>query len=434
MGWPFSPKNVRVWHFIVLPTLGMAGAIIAAHFADYLIQPIPDTLGHDLFQVARTILISFVMAAQITWLAIAYRRQFEERLKARNEELESTREFLTRIIEGSAEAIVTLDPDQRIASWNLAAERIYGWKADELIGHSLQRLLPVGQAAQEEIHRIDDQVRQGRTLRDYQTTHVRKDGTRITVRMTWSPFHSAGGNYEGSTTIVRDVSSLLEMERRLREQDRLAAVGRLAAQVAHEIKNPLAGIRGACEVMMARLTEQRGQEIAEEVVRQIDRLNRTVEDLLLFARPVMTRPRPTDMHELIDQVLAVMLEEPNARTLKVVRDYAPQMPLLNVDPEQMQQVMFNVLLNASQAMGYEGAMTVGTRLDDTGATVTVSDSGPGIAEDTIDNIFEPFYTTRAQGTGLGLAIVKKIVQSHRGTIEALASSQGGAEFQIHLPL
>jgi two-component system sensor histidine kinase HydH len=252
--------------------------------------------------------------------------------------------------------------------------------------------------------------------------------------MTWSPFHGAGGDYEGSTTIVRDVSSLLEMERRLREQDRLAAVGRLAAQVAHEIKNPLAGIRGACEVMMVRLTEQRGQEIAEEVVRQIDRLNRTVEDLLLFARPVMTRPRPTDMHELIDQVLAVMLEEPNARTLKVVRDYAPQMPLLNVDPEQMQQVMFNVLLNASQAMGYEGAMTVGTRLDDTRATVTVSDSGPGIAEDTIDNIFEPFYTTRAQGTGLGLAIVKKIVQSHRGTVEALASSQGGAEFQIHLPL
>jgi two-component system sensor histidine kinase HydH len=110
------------------------------------------------------------------------------------------------------------------------------------------------------------------------------------------------------------------------------------------------------------------------------------------------------------------------------------MPLLNVDSEQMQQVMFNVFLNAAQAMGYKGTMTVGTRLDDTRATVLVSDSGPGIAEDAIDNIFEPFYTTRAQGTGLGLAIVKKIVQSHRGTIEATASSEGGAEFQIHLPL
>jgi nitrogen-specific signal transduction histidine kinase len=204
--------------------------------------------------------------------------------------------------------------------------------------------------------------------------------------------------------------------------------------VAHEIKNPLAGIRGACEVMMVHLTEQKGQEIAEEVVRQIDRLNRTVEDLLQFARPMTAHPRPTDVHELIERVLSVLLEQPNARTLNVERDYAVKMPPLNVDPEQMQQVMFNVLLNASQAMGYEGTMTVGTRLDETRATILVSDSGPGIADDTLENIFEPFFTTRAQGTGLGLAIVKKIVQSHRGTIEAARSSQGGAEFQIHLPL
>lgn len=434
MGWPFYPKRVRIWHFLVLPTVGMAAAIIAARLAEYLLQPVPGTLAFDLFNAGRTVLISLVMAAQITWLAIAYRRQFEDRLRTRNQELEATREFLTRIIEGSAEAIVTVDAAQRIASWNLAAERIYGWKADEMIGHGLERLLPVGQAAREEIHRVDDQVRQGRTLRDYQTTHVRKDGTRITVRMTWSPFRGADGKYEGSTTIIRDVSSLLEMERRLREQDRLAAVGRLAAQVAHEIKNPLAGIRGACEIMMVSLTEQRGQEIAEEVVRQIDRLNRTVEDLLLFARPMTARPRPTDVHELIDRVLSVLLEQPNARTLIVKRDYATEMPLLNVDPEQMQQVMFNVLLNASQAMDYEGTLKVATRLNETTATVSVSDSGPGIAEETLENIFEPFFTTRAQGTGLGLAIVKKIVQSHRGTIEAARSSQGGAKFEIHLPL
>jgi two-component system sensor histidine kinase HydH len=412
----------------------MAGAILAARLAEFLIRPEPDTLGYDVFQVARTVLISVVMAAQVTWLAIAYRRQFEERLRTRNVELEATREFLTRIIEGSAEAIITVDSQHRIASWNRAAERIYGWKADEMIGAGLDRLIPAGQASHEEIHRLDDQVRQGRTLRDYQTTHVRKDGTRMTVRMTWSPFRGADGRYEGSTTIVRDVSSLLEMERRLREQDRLAAVGRLSAQVAHEIKNPLAGIRGACEVMMARLAEQPGQEIAEEIVRQIDRLNRTVEDLLQFARPMTAQPMPTDVHELIERVLAVLLEQPEARTLRVERDYASDMPSLNVDPEQMQQVLFNVLLNASQAMAFDGTIKVGTRLNDTTATVSISDSGPGISKDALQNIFEPFYTTRAKGTGLGLAIVKKIVQSHRGSIEAVASAEGGAEFRIHLPL
>ncbi|HXV76176.1 MAG TPA: ATP-binding protein, partial [Candidatus Polarisedimenticolaceae bacterium] len=353
--------------------------------------------------------------------------------RARNDALEKTREFLSRIIEGSAEAIVTLDRHSRIASWNRAAEQIYGWTAEEMIGAGLERLLPAGEATAAEQARIEAEVRGGRTVRDSDSVHVRRDGSPVTVRMTVSPLYAENGEHEGSTAIIRDVTSLVDLERRVREQDRLAAVGRLAAQVAHEIKNPLAGIRGACEVMMTRLEQDSGKEIAAEVVRQIDRLNRTVEDLLLFSRRSSLRPVPSDLHAVIDSVIGVVQGAADARRLEVVRDFSPRIGNVTVDPEQIQQVLFNIIINAAQVMDYAGQMTIRTRLVDHSVVVCVRDSGPGIPPECLTQVFEPFYTTRAQGNGLGLAIVKKIVHSHDGTVEARNHPELGAEFEIRLP-
>jgi len=423
-----------VWHFIVLPTVTMAALVVATRYLDRLILPDLDPASHDLYQVARTVLISLVMASLIAWLAISYRGQYEDRLRARNEALESTRAFLARIIEGSAEAIVTLDPELRVTSWNAAAERIYGRSAANMIGRGVDLLLPSPEAAHHERRQVHDVVRRGESVRGYQSEHVGEDGEPVTVRMSVSPLHDADGRYEGSTAIIRDVSSLIEMEQRLREQDRLAVVGRLAAQVAHEIKNPLAGIRGACEIMMGRLADTRMHEIAEEVVRQIDRLNRSVEDLLQFSRPTRTAQVPTDLHELIESVLGMVLRDARAGSLQVERAYAEAVPAIPLDAAQIQQVLYNVLLNACQAMNYSGRLSVATYLRDSSIVVRVRDSGPGIPEGVGESIFEPFYTTRTEGTGLGLAIVRKIVQAHRGTIEAGSAPGGGAEFLIALPL
>ena len=432
--WDLRPRPVRVRHFIVLPTVTMAAAVFVMRRLDRLLPADLDPALLDVYQVSRTIAISLVMASLIAWLAVSYRGQYEDRLRARNEMLESTRAFLARIIEGSAEAIVTLDRELRVTSWNAAAEKIYGHAAAGMIGQSVDRLSPSPEAACVEREQVHDAVRGGRTLRDHQAQHVRADGGRITVRMTVSPLLDASAGYEGSTAVIRDVSSLVEMEQRLREQDRLAAVGRLAAQVAHEIKNPLAGIRGACEIMMSRLAGTRMHEVAEEVVRQIDRLNRTVEELLQFSRPTRTALVPADLHELIDGVLGMLLREPRAGTVQVERRYAPRLPAVHIDAAQMQQVLYNVLLNACQAMDYRGRLTIATRLADSSVMVQVRDSGPGLPEGAGDSIFEPFYTTRTEGTGLGLAIVRKIIEAHEGSIEAISAPDGGAEFRISLPL
>jgi two-component system sensor histidine kinase HydH len=432
---PGRPRRVRLWHFIVLPTLAMGLAIIASRLLEAYVFVDFGPAAREVFGVARTVVISLLMASLIGWLAIRYRSQYEAELEEHNKALEATRDFLSRIIEGSGEAIVTLDADERITSWNRAAEVIYGWNSEEMLGRPFDRIIPADPGAQQDRARVRELIRSGQTIRDYQATRVRKDGTLITVRITRSPLYDRSARYVGSTGIVRDVTEVSRMEARLREQERLAAVGELAAQVAHEVRNPLAGIRGACELLMAGNQKlERNQEIAAEVIQQIDRLNRTVGDLLSFARPTEMRPRPTDLHDLIDRVAGVLAEDPMAQDVKLERRYASELPAMSLDPQQLEQVFFNVLLNASQAMNYVGTITIRTMLNGDAVQVTIRDSGPGIPEQVAADIFKPFFTTRAQGTGLGLAIVNKIVQAHQGTIDASRASAGGAEFRIRLPV
>jgi two-component system sensor histidine kinase HydH len=276
-------------------------------------------------------------------------------------------------------------------------------------------------------------IRSGQTVRDHETTRLRKDGSPVVVRITWSPLYDAAGEYAGCTAIVLDITAENEMRQRLLERERLAAVGELAAQVAHEIRNPLAGIRGACQVIFSSEDDAREiREVGQEVLRQIDRLNGTVEELLQFAKPGSIEPAPTDLNELIDSVWEMIREDPKSGSVKLERRYQLDLPKLEVDPEKFEQVLYNILLNASQVMDHEGTITVGTELVDGEVRVTVRDTGPGIPSEIIDDIFKPFYSTRVRGTGLGLAIVKKIVVAHDGRIEAGTAPGGGAEFRICL--
>jgi len=165
----------------------------------------------------------------------------------------------------------------------------------------------------------------------------------------------------------------------------------------------------------------------------VDRLSRTVHDLLLFARPKAMDLVPTDLHRLIERTLHVLLGDPGNATVDVVLDFGDDVPIIQADGRQMEQVFMNLLLNAIQVMSHKGMVTVATRTQGRQVVVTVSDTGPGIPPDRIGRIFEPFFTTRSQGTGLGLAIVKKIVEAHGGRIEAVSTPGSGARFTVTLP-
>lgn len=425
----------RVWQFIVVPAAGMALLIVLFRWLDHALGGSSGFAGSDLYQIIRAAVISLTMVSIIAWLVIRHRSEYEARLQKRSDDLEATRDFLSNVIESSGEALITLDAEDRVTSWNRAATGIFGWTTEEMLGRSLDRLLPDGSKYEKEKHRDAREIRAGRSLRHYETERVRKDGELVTVHITHSPLYGPDGTYVGSTVFSHDVTAIKELSARLQEQERLAALGELAAAVAHEVKNPLAGIRGACDILARGYDENdRRRELGEEVIRQVDRLHQSIRDLLVFAKPKAKKPAPTDIHLILDRVMTMMRKDPECGRAEVTLRYDRELPPLNVDPQQIEQVFFNIFINACQAMDHEGKVTVTTERDGGYARVRVRDSGPGIPQEAVDRVFEPFFTTRARGTGLGLAIVRNIVGEHDGTVAVDSPPEGGTEVSVTLPI
>jgi hypothetical protein len=246
---------------------------------------------------------------------------------------------------------------------------------------------------------------------------------------------------------ARDEIELYHRER-LDRAERLATLGQVAASLAHEIRNPLAGIAGAVGVMADELpdTDPR-KEIMEEILSQTRRLTKTVQDLLTFARPAAPALGPCDLHQVLDRVLLLLAEDPVAKRIRLVRNYGPGLPSLEADDKQLGQVFLNLLLNAAQAMHGDGQITITTRLDGArggdgepspagvGRTVEVNltDTGPGIPPEVLPELFKPFFTTKPRGTGLGLTISRRIVEDHGGWIRVENVPPRGASFRVGLP-
>ncbi|MCK6485980.1 MAG: hypothetical protein HUU22_14090 [Phycisphaerae bacterium] len=224
-----------------------------------------------------------------------------------------------------------------------------------------------------------------------------------------------------------------QYEQQLNESEHLATIGRLAASLAHEIKNPLAGISGAIQILGAELGEHHAhKEVVVEVMRQIDRLDSAVKDLLVFARPKPPRRRTHNLAEIFERSLMLCREEPTFRTLRVHSDGAGRPVNASVDDNQMSQLFTNLLLNAAHACGPGGEIWCRMNALPGGVRIEIEDHGVGIPAEIRDKIFEPFFTTKARGTGLGLSICKRIVETHGGTI--LVESEVGRGTRVTVEL
>ena len=233
--------------------------------------------------------------------------------------------------------------------------------------------------------------------------------------------------------------STLELEKvyaeRLERADRFAAVGEMATGLAHEIKNPLAGLSGALELLAEDLAASPPQaEVVKEMQHQVTRLTQTMEGLLRFARPPRARMRTMDVNAALENVLFLVRQQRTKGPVKVERRAEPELPPVHGDPALLEQVFINVCLNACQAMnGKGGTLTVSSFLRDGRVVVEIADSGPGIPDNVRPHIFTPFFTTRHDGNGLGLAISARIVVEHGGQIEFNCPPGGGTVFSVSLP-
>ena len=229
---------------------------------------------------------------------------------------------------------------------------------------------------------------------------------------------------------------LTESQEHLRRADRLSALGEIAAGLAHEIQNPLAGIKGALDIVASRARPETPEaEFADIGRKELGRLEALVREFLAYARPHDPELRATDLRDLVERIAALLRPEAGKKDVRLVQEYpdSPADLALNLDPDQMTQVILNVALNAIQASPSGGVVRMRVSAEPGWGTIDVIDQGPGIAPEHLARIFDPFFTTKTRGTGLGLATSQRIVSAHRGTIAAMPGSPTGTLFRIRLP-
>ena len=227
---------------------------------------------------------------------------------------------------------------------------------------------------------------------------------------------------------------LRESQEHLRRADRLSALGEIAAGLAHEIQNPLAGVKGALEIITSRVTPGTPEaEFADIGGKELARLEGLVSEFLTYARPHDPALRLTDIHEIVERVAALLHPQAEHKCVALLFERAPDMPLLSIDSEQITQVIFNVVLNAIQATPAGRQIFIREFVEPGWGVIDVVDEGPGIPPEHESRLFDPFFTTKPRGTGLGLAISQRIVTAHKGTIAALRGAPSGAIFRIRLP-
>jgi two-component system sensor histidine kinase HydH len=277
------------------------------------------------------------------------------------------------------------------------------------------------------------------SVMDREINYRKKSGEMVPLALSITPIMAVDKSCQGAVIILRDLSEIKQLEEKVRRSEKMAAIGKLAAGVAHEIRNPLSSIRGFAQYLRHALKDKpREKGYAETMVLEVDRINQVVTDLLTFARPMEADLVPTDVTELVEHT--VRLVEADARS----RDVSVQMNIsdlskIPLDANQMTQAILNLLLNALQAVSSGGQIEVGAELDpsDSRFKIWVEDDGPGISGDQKEKIFDPFFTTREKGTGLGLAIVHKIVENHSGEINLQSPPAGktrGCRFTIAIPI
>jgi len=349
------------------------------------------------------------------------------------EALDLEARFRDEVIENLPLGIVAMDTRGRTVTWNRAAESITGLDREAVRTTPVPRLVPDRAWHQTLVKSLED----GTQTVGLEHDVVRPDGSSVPVEMSTAPLRDSEGRIRGAVATLLDVSSLKQMEVRIRQLDRLAALGRFASSVAHELRNPLTGIATGVQYLSRGFPE--GDERHESVsfiLKEVVRLNTIIQDLFTATKPRALNLRPTSLAEVAAWAVRGASPAAVASGIRIVVEDADDWPMALVDSDQIQQVLLNLVQNAVQATPPGGSIRLRARRREGahgGAVIEVEDSGAGIPAEHLPRIFEPFYTTRPKGTGLGLFVAHGIVQRHGGTLEAESGVGKGARFRIFLP-
>ncbi len=359
---------------------------------------------------------------------------------------------LAAIVESSEDAIISKDLEGYVRTWNAAAERVYGYKAEEVIGQPMTILLPPERATEEA--EILDRMRRGERVSHFETTRVRKDGGIIHVSLTISPVRAADGTILGASHVARDITEQKKFERQLRQSQRLESLGVLAGGIAHDFNNLLTGILANISLSSDLLPPSSPvQPMLKDGASAAQRLSDLTRQLLAYSGRGSLSLATLNLSDLVREIGALIQASiPKHVFVRLALD--DRIPLMKADASQIQQIVMNLIINGAEAISPEESGTVlvttGFQQVDTTyieSTVFVSgaadpgpyvwlevhDTGKGMSAETQAKIFDPFFTTKLQGRGLGLAAVLGIVRSHRGMIKVYSQLGQGTTFKVLFP-
>ena len=410
----------------------------------------PETLPSGSYVLYATLLrmTAFGVVALLCRYLAESLRQTGQVLQEQRARLIGLRAFHENVVNSMSSGLLITDMSGRVVSANHAASRILqlppekqqGWLAQEMLRFiDLEDVVMQNEAVDHGLNRAEGWFK-------------RPDGKEIILGVSYSPLRDEQGTVHGLIINFQDITTIRALEAEIKRGEQLAAVGRLSAAIAHEIRNPLASVSGSIQLLRAELAlDDSNQRLMDIIAHEIERLNMIITDFLAYARPRPLQYDEVDIHKLLSGTLHLLCKGlPAGSAVEIRTEFAPVVLSIAVDPQGLRQVIWNLCLNAVEAMHYQGTLTVRTIVQPqvnqpprsktsplTAAPeliIDVMDSGPGMSLEVKEKIFEPFYSTKDRGTGLGLATVDQIIYNHKGKIEVDSQLGHGTTIRIRLPL
>jgi two-component system nitrogen regulation sensor histidine kinase GlnL len=350
------------------------------------------------------------------------------------------------VLAGLPDAVIAVDDALRVVFWNAAAEELTERSARRMEGRVLKEVFAADASL---VRRLSETLATGESRSETDTSIERPDHRAVPVSVVTAPLFDHGGRVEAAVAVLRDLSRIRQLEAEVRRGETLAAAGRMAVGLAHEIRNPLGAIRGAVQLLGRELGPASPlQEYTAVLFTEVDRVNRIIEMLLDLGRPVSVRPVPLNLHQLLERVALLSEETARERRVTLVRRYDPSLPPILGDEDRLAQVFHNLVRNAIEAMAGGGHVMLATRVSsnplfgkmDLGAgqksmvEAQVIDEGAGIPAAVRARVFDPFFTTKERGLGLGLAICHQVLEQHRGAIQIDSTEGRGTTVTCFLPI
>ncbi|RMF94108.1 MAG: PAS domain-containing protein [Nitrospinota bacterium] len=351
--------------------------------------------------------------------------------------------YTEHILTSLSDGLMVVDETFAIVVCNPALEEMLGLPASKVLHQPLAKIFTQAPFL---CQQAASTFQSGKTYVNREAFLPRRDGTVLTVSLTTSPLFDSEGKIIGTILVIRDRTRMRELEAEARRLEALASFSTIAAGVAHEIKNPLLGIRGAAQLLQEELPTPELREYTEVIIKETQRLNTLIETLLDLTRPQRLKREPQNIHQLLDRVLFLLQLPARQKGVTFQRHYDPSLPPIWLDAERITQVFFNLLQNGLDAMEHPGVITLTTRVAAESqvlapdrapthfALIEIRDQGTGIPEEIQDKLFTPLFTTKSRGSGLGLVISYRIVNDHGGRLLLKSRPGQGTVASVYLPL